>query len=82
MTERDLTKATDTELQTAINATHSRGEEVLTEKSGEWAKAGDIPKALDCARAALILYNERMAVRQAASKEWERRQRVKRVLGR
>lgn len=79
----DVTRATDQELRAAMNAPTSDGERILAEKSGEWARryqetqdAADLARMLECARAGLILWQERAATREAARAEWQRRRAV------
>ena len=69
----DYSLYTEEELRREMNLPVSDGEKVLSAKSGEWALAGDLPKALDCARASLMLYQDRMARREAAKREFDMR---------
>lgn len=75
MADRDINwaEATEEELRAAMNAPRSDGENVLAAKADEWAVAGDMGKALDCAQAGLILYQDRMKSRVAAKLEWDMR---------
>lgn len=65
----DYSAATEEDLLREANLPVSDGEKVLAAKADEWAKAGDVDKALDCARASLHLYHYRIERRDAARLE-------------
>lgn len=68
------------ELRAVANAPRSEGERILSDKAGYWARLGDVTKALSCAQASLVIYNDRMDRAERARTELARRAELGRRL--